>query len=86
MKLLPSDAKMRETDAAYTETIFWTIQSSPSSKAEPFKRSFAKVRYEGDTLQIGREVNINLKKGWTKLRFAAGDAQREFMPSFRSTL
>ena len=46
LKLLAPDGKMRETDAANTETVFRIIQSIPSSKAEPFKRWLAKVGYE----------------------------------------
>jgi DNA-damage-inducible protein D len=40
------DGKMRETDAANTETMFRIIQSIPSPKAEPFKLWLAKVAYE----------------------------------------
>lgn len=35
------DGKMRETDTANTETVFRIIQSTPSPKAEPFKRWLA---------------------------------------------
>lgn len=46
LKLVAPDGKMRETDAANTETIFRIVQSVPSLKAEPFKRWLAKVGYE----------------------------------------
>lgn len=46
LKLIAPDGKMRETDAANTETLFRIIQSIPSPKAEPFKRWLAKVGYE----------------------------------------
>lgn len=46
LKMPAEDGKMRETDAADTETLFRLIQSIPSPKAEPFKLWLAKVGYE----------------------------------------
>lgn len=46
LKMKAPDGKMRETDAANTESVFRIIQSIPSPKAEPFKRWLAKVGYE----------------------------------------
>jgi prophage antirepressor-like protein len=46
LKMEAPDGKMRETDAANTETLFRIIQSIPSPKAEPFKRWLARVGYE----------------------------------------
>lgn len=46
LKMKAPDGKMRETDAANTETMFRIIQSIPSPKAEPFKRWLAQVGYE----------------------------------------
>ncbi|MBT3261599.1 Bro-N domain-containing protein [bacterium] len=46
LKMIATDGKLRETDAANTKTIFRIIQSIPSPKAEPFKRWLAKVGYE----------------------------------------
>ena len=46
LKMMAQDGKMRETDAANTETIFRIIQSVPSKKAEPIKLWLAKVGYE----------------------------------------
>lgn len=46
LKMRSPDGKMRETDAANTETMFRIIQSIPSPKAEPFKRWLAQVGYE----------------------------------------
>jgi hypothetical protein len=46
LKMESPDGKMRETDAANTETMFRIIQSIPSPKAEPFKLWLAKVGYE----------------------------------------
>ena len=39
LKLPAPDGKMRETDCVNTEGIFRIIQSIPSPKAEPFRRS-----------------------------------------------
>jgi DNA-damage-inducible protein D len=46
LKLESPDGKKYATDCANTEGIFRIIQSIPSTKAEPFKRWFAKVGYE----------------------------------------
>ncbi len=46
LKLESSDGKKYLTDTANTETVFRIIQSSPSPKAEPFKRWLAQVGYE----------------------------------------
>ena len=46
LKMETPDGKIRETDAANTETMFRIVQSIPSPKAEPFKRWLAKVGYE----------------------------------------
>jgi hypothetical protein len=46
LKMEAIDEKMRETDAADTQTLFRLIQSVPSPKAEPIKLWLAKVGYE----------------------------------------
>ncbi len=46
LKLPSSDGKFYNTDCANTEGLFRIIQSTPSPKAEPFKRWLAKVGYE----------------------------------------
>jgi len=46
LKLLSADGKKYLTDCANTESMFRTIQSIPSKKAEPFKRWLAKVGYD----------------------------------------
>ena len=46
LKMVAPDGKMRETDAADTETLLRLIQSIPSPKAEPFKQWLAKVGFE----------------------------------------
>ena len=61
LKLLAPDGKMRETDAANTETIFRIIQSIPSSKAEPFKQWLAKVGYE--RIQEIEDPELAAKRG-----------------------
>jgi len=38
LKLVAPDGKLRATDCANTEGLFRIIQSTPSPKAEPFKR------------------------------------------------
>lgn len=43
LKMEAPDKKMRETDAADTETMLRIIQSIPSPKAEPFKQWLARV-------------------------------------------
>ena|SRR5690242_5384256 len=43
LKMRALDGKMRETDAADTETLLRIVQSIPSPKAEPFKLWLAKV-------------------------------------------
>lgn len=71
LKLLSSDGKMRETDAADTETLFRLIQSIPSPNAEPFKLWLARVGYErleetaDPELAINRALKTYLKKGYT---------------------
>jgi DNA-damage-inducible protein D len=46
LKLISSDGKSYNTEAANTEAAFRIIQSIPSPKAEPFKRWLAQVGYE----------------------------------------
>jgi prophage antirepressor-like protein len=46
LKLTSSDGKSYKTDAVNAEAAFRIIQSTPSPKAEPFKRWLARVGYE----------------------------------------
>ena len=46
LKLLAADGKMRDTDAADTQTLLRVIQSIASPKAEPFKMWLSKVGFE----------------------------------------
>ncbi|OIP97156.1 hypothetical protein AUK40_03820 [Candidatus Wirthbacteria bacterium CG2_30_54_11] len=46
LKLVAQDGKMRETDAANTETLLRLIQSVPSPKAEPLKLWLARMGTE----------------------------------------
>ena len=41
-----SGGKLRETNCANTEGLFRIIQSTPSPKAEPFKRWLEQVRFK----------------------------------------
>jgi hypothetical protein len=72
LKMLAEDNKMRETDAADTETIFRIIQSIPSPNAEPFKLWLARVGYErieeteDPEKAIQRAMATYLKKGYSK--------------------
>jgi len=72
LKMIAPDGKLRETDAANTETILRLIQSIPSPKAEPFKRWLAKVGYEriqeidSPELAMDRMKSIYEKKGYPK--------------------
>lgn len=43
LKMKATDGKMRETDCATQENIFYIIQYIPSKKADPFKELFAKI-------------------------------------------
>lgn len=72
LKMRAGDNKMRETDAADTESIFRIIQSIPSPKAEPFKQWLARVGYErveeveDPEKAIQRAMATYLKKGYSK--------------------
>lgn len=46
LKVRAEDGKMRETDCATQENIFYIIQYIPSPKADPFKELFAKIANE----------------------------------------
>src|SRR5438552_17385868 len=46
LKMQAPDGKLRETDAADSQTLLRIIQSIPSPKAEPFKRWLAEVGYQ----------------------------------------
>lgn len=46
LKMLATDGKLRETDAADSETMLRIVQSVPSQKAEPIKQWLARVGYE----------------------------------------
>jgi len=65
LKMRALDGKMRETDAADTETLFRLIQSIPSPKAEPFKQWLAKVGYERLQETVNPELAVNrARKNW----------------------
>lgn len=60
LPMLASDGKMRQTDAANTETIFRIVQSISSPKAEPFKKWLARVGYE--RIQEIQDPEIAIKR------------------------
>ncbi len=70
LKLTAPDGKKRETDCANTEGIFRIIQSTPSPRAEPFKRWLAKLgkdridEIENPELGIQRARELYEKKGY----------------------
>lgn len=72
LKMLSSDGKNYNTDAADTEQLFRLIQSIPSPKAEPFKLWLAKVareridEIEDPEIGIDRLMETYLKKGYSK--------------------
>jgi len=68
LKMRAEDGKMRETDAADTETLLRLIQSVPSPKAEPIKIWLARVGYERMQETIDPEKSINrARKNWQRL-------------------
>lgn len=68
LKMEAPDGKMRETDAADTETLLRIIQSIPSPKAEPFKQWLAKVGYERMQEIVDPSQSIDrARENWQKL-------------------
>ena len=71
LKMMATDGKMRETDAADTEQILRLIQSIPSPKAEPFKLWLAKIGSDridemaDPELAITRALEYYAKKGYS---------------------
>lgn len=72
LKMGAADGKMRVTDVADTEQLFWLIQSVPSKKAEPFKIWLVQVcreridEIEDPELGFDLLMEIYLKKGYSK--------------------
>jgi hypothetical protein len=87
LKMIAEDGKMRETDAADTETMFRIIQSIPSPNAEPFKLWLAHVGYErieeteDPEKAIQRALRTYLKKGyspsWVDLRLKSIEIRKD---------
>jgi predicted negative regulator of RcsB-dependent stress response len=87
LKMIADDKKMRETDAADTETIFRLIQSIPSPNAEPFKLWLARVGYErveeveDPEKAIQRAMATYIKKGhsksWVDLRLKSIEIRKD---------
>ncbi len=72
LKLQAADGKMRETDAADTQTLLRIIQSIPSPKAEPFKLWLSQVGYErmseieNPELATQRAIELYRGKGYNE--------------------
>ncbi len=72
LKMMATDGKMRETDAANVKALLRIIQSIPSPKAEPFKQWLAQVGYErileieNPELAQNRMKDLYEKKGYPK--------------------
>lgn len=87
LKMEAEDGKLRETDAADTETMFRIIQSIPSPNAEPFKLWLAKVGYErveevaDPELSINRAIQHYLHQGrtrsWIDLRLKSIEIRKD---------
>src|SRR3989304_3009326 len=88
LKMLAQDGKMRETDAADTETLFRLIQSVPSPKAEPIKLWLAKVGYERIEEINNPEKALNRSRDyWQKMgRSGKGIQQRMMGQEIRNKL
>jgi len=71
LKMLASDGKFYQTDAADVETIFRLIQSIPSPKAEPFKLWLAKVGQERLKEMVDPEISLNrARENWQSLGYS----------------
>lgn len=80
LKMEAEDGKLRETDAADTETLLRLIQSIPSPKAEPFKLWLAKVGYERIQEVSDPEKALNRsRKYWQKMGRSEGWIQQRMM-------
>jgi hypothetical protein len=72
LKLPAADGKLREADCVNTEGIFRIIQSIPSPKVEPLKRTLAKVGYDM-LADAAKEENIRCQdiEGFAEIQIAA---------------
>lgn len=65
LELIASEGKKRSTLCSHTEGLLRIIQSIPSPKAEPFKRSLAKVGSERlDEIQNPELADKRMEKTW----------------------
>lgn len=93
LKMVSSDGKRYNTDAADIRGIFRIIQSIPSPKAEPFKIWLAQVGKErideiiDPELTIDRALETYLKKGysreWINQRLQAIQVRKELTDSWQ---
>ena len=80
LKMLASDGKMRETDAADAETMLRIVQSVPSPKAEPIKQWLARVGYERMKETVDPALSIDrARENWQKLGHSEKWIQQRMM-------
>ncbi|MBR1399097.1 MAG: hypothetical protein IJ564_02850 [Alphaproteobacteria bacterium] len=80
LKMLASDGKMRETDAADAETMLRIVQSVPSPKAEPIKQWLARVGYERMKETVDPAMSIDrARENWQKLGHSEKWIQQRMM-------
>lgn len=80
LKMLATDGKMRDTDAADTETMLRIVQSVPSPKAEPIKQWLARVGYERMKETVDPALSIDrARENWQKLGHSEKWIQQRMM-------
>lgn len=80
LKMLATDGKMRETDAADAETMLRIVQSVPSPKAEPIKQWLARVGYERMKETADPALSIDrARENWQKLGHSEKWIQQRMM-------
>lgn len=80
LKMLATDGKMRDTDAADAETMLRIVQSVPSPKAEPIKQWLARVGYERMKETVDPALSIDrARENWQKLGHSEKWIQQRMM-------
>jgi len=95
LKLRAADGKMRLTDVADTEQLFRLIQSSPSSKAEPFKLWMAQVasqridQMQDPELSIDQAIidykRLGYSDAWINQRIKSIEVRKELTDEWKRT-
>lgn len=71
LRMVATDGKMRETDAADAETMLRIVQSVPSPKAEPIKQWLARVGYERMKETADPALSLNrARENWQRLGYS----------------